>query len=230
MTTIIDPNSSYLPEIQSGHSEQSNIEVKIDENVEDVPIVSNDTDDPKRQGKVEDVPLVSDTEDTEEILPVKPRKKLTQKEIFKPPVVQQVISSVTGKPKKKMSEKQLEHLAKARAKGLATRQRNKKLRDEGKAVETSKKTVKENVRIQEKIIKEKEKITNEEIENITFNAIQKYEILRKSRKVEKKKKQEEDKEKNKHMAVVNNHLNNAMRRSTGSVPDVWEETLKGLWT
>ena len=225
MTTKINPNSSYLPEIQSC---DSNIEIKIDENVEEISSPKEDIQDeidPKGQGNE-----ISVVEDEEEILPVKPRKKLTQKEIFKPPVVQQVISNVTGKPKKKMSEKQLAHLAKARAKGLATRQRNKKLREEGRAEEISKKTVKENVRIQEKIIKEKEKITNEEIENITFNAIQKYEILRKSRKIEKKKKQEEEKEKNKHMEVVNNHLNNAMRRSTGSVPDVWDDALKGLWT
>ena len=219
----VNPSNSYLPEINEG-----NLEIKI----EDEPIPLTQEDVPLSK---EDVPLsddhdIEEEEEEEEVVEIKPKKKLTQTEIFKPPKIQQVISTVTGKPKKKMTEKQLAHLKTIRAKGLETRKRNKKLRDEGKAVEISKKMKNENTRIKEKIVVEKEKISNVEIENITFNAIHKYEIMRKARKEEKKKKLEIENEKNKHMEVVNKQLNSALRRSTGSMPDIWEDSLKGMWS
>jgi len=215
----MNQKQDYLPEIVEGS--EANIEMVVNEvspEVQDDKPIDEPTDD------------VDETkDDVEEPVPeIKLKKKLEQREIFRPPKVQEIISSTTGKPKKKMSEKQLAHLAKIRAKGLATRQRNKKLREEGKAEEISKKVEKENVRIQEKIIKEKEKLTNQEIEDITFNAINKYETIRKARKAKKREEQEREKKEKAHMEQVNHHLNSAIN-SQQRKADVWDDVLAGMW-
>ena len=138
----MNDKTDYLPEIEE--PPVSNVNVVINEEVgSDGPVDDVEVDDDKvDEEQVEEEPVPE----------VKPRKKLEQKEIFKPPKVQEVISSTTGKPKKKMSQKQLDHLAKIRKKAMETRQRNKKLREEGQAVPVTKKVEKENVRIQEKIM------------------------------------------------------------------------------
>lgn len=218
----MNEKQDFLPEVVE--TSEANIEMVVNEvppEVQDDKPVDeprDDVDEPK-----------DDVDEPEEPVPeVKPKKKLEQKEIFKPPKVQEIISSTTGKPKKKMSEKQLAHLAKIRAKGLATRQRNKKLREEGRAEEISKKVQKENVRIQEKIIKEKEKLTNQEIEDITFNAINKYETIRKARKQKKREEQERERKEKQHMEQVNKHLNSAIN-SQQRKTDVWDDVLAGMW-
>ena len=192
----MDGNTDYLPEIEE--APDSNVNMVINEEVEsDGPV--------EPVGKTNDDDDEEIIEEEEPVPEVKPKKILEQREIFKPPKLQQVISTTTGKPKKKMSQKQLDHLAKIRKKAMITRMKNKKLREEGKAVETSKKVQKENVRIQEKIIKEKEKLSNQEIEQITFNAIEKYETLRKTRKQKKKETLEKERKEKGHMEQVNKH-------------------------
>lgn len=213
----MNDKTDYLPEIEE--PPVSNVNVVVNEEVESA-------------GSVDDVEVGDDKVDEEQVeeepVPeVKPRKKLEQKEIFKPPKVQEVISTTTGKPKKKMSQKQLDHLAKIRKKAMETRQRNKKLREEGQAVPVTKKVQKENVRIQEKIIKEKERLSHAEIEQITFNAIDKYETMRKQRKQKKREDQEKEKKEKAHMEQVNHHLNSAI--SAQRKPDVWDDVLKGMW-
>ena len=220
----MDGNAEYLPEIT-----ESNVIMVVNDETQRAAGGAAARPEEVVDEQVED-PVEEKQEQEEDMIEVKQRKKLEQREIFRPPKVQEVISNTTGKPKKKMSEKQLSHLAKIRAKGLATRQRNKKLREEGKAEEISKKVQKENVRIQEKIIKEKEKISLSEIENITFNAISKYETMRKARKAKKREEQAKEQKEKAHMEVVNNHLNSALRRSTGSAPDIWDSALAGLWS
>ena len=132
----MDGNTDYLPEIEE--APDSNVNMVINEEVECVrPVDDNEVDDDN---------VEVEEEEEENIPEVKPKKILEQREIFKPPKLQQVISTTTGKPKKKMSQKQLDHLAKIRKKAMETRMKNKKLREEGKAVETSKKVQKENVR------------------------------------------------------------------------------------
>jgi len=213
----MDGNTDYLPEIEE--APDSNVNMVINEEVESVrPVDDNEVDDDN---------VEVEEEEEENIPEVKPKKILEQREIFKPPKLQQVISTTTGKPKKKMSQKQLDHLAKIRKKAMETRMKNKKLREEGKAVETSKKVQKENVRIQEKIIKEKEKLSNAEIEQITFNAIEKYETLRKTRKAKKRETLEKEKKEKGHMEQVNKHLNSAI--SVQPQTDVWDDVLKGMW-
>jgi hypothetical protein len=198
--------------------------------VENINMVINEVPPEVEDDKPVDKPIdnVDEKQIEEEPVPVKPRKKLEQREIFRPPKVQEIISSTTGKPKRKMSEKQLAHLAKIREKGLETRMRNKKLREEGKAEEISKKVQKENVRIQEKIIKEKEKLTNLEIEDITINAINKYEMIRKARKQKKREEQERERKEKAHMEHVNHHLNSAIN-SQQRTTDIWDSVLSGMW-
>jgi len=198
--------------------------------VDNINMVINEVPPEVEDDKPVDKPIdnVDEKQIEEEPVPVKPRKKLEQREIFRPPKVQEIISSTTGKPKRKMSEKQLAHLAKIREKGLETRMRNKKLREEGKAEEISKKVQKENVRIQEKIIKEKEKLTNLEIEDITINAINKYEMIRKARKQKKREEQERERKEKAHMEHVNHHLNSAIN-SQQRTTDIWDSVLSGMW-
>ena len=215
----MDGNTDYLPEIEE--APDSNVNMVINEEVEsDGPV--------EPVGKTNDDDDEEIIEEEEPVPEVKPKKILEQREIFKPPKLQQVISTTTGKPKKKMSQKQLDHLAKIRKKAMITRMKNKKLREEGKAVETSKKVQKENVRIQEKIIKEKEKLSNQEIEQITFNAIEKYETLRKTRKAKKRETLEKEKKEKGHMEQVNKHLNSAISVQQPQT-DVWDDVLSGMW-
>lgn len=216
----MNDKTDFLPEIEE--PAVSNVNVVINEEVESA-------------GPVDDVEVDDDNVDEEQVeeeetVPeVKPKKKLEQKEIFKPPKVQEVISTTTGKPKKKMSQKQLDHLAKIRKKAMETRQKNKKLREEGQAVPVTKKVQKENVRIQEKIIKEKERLSHAEIEQITYNAIDKYETIRKQRKQKKREDEEKEKKEKAHMAVVNHHINSAVRAQEQRKPDVWDSVLSGMF-
>jgi len=217
-------NTEYLPEIIE-EAPPSNINVIINEDPDaerDGPVAERDAEREVDDDNVE-------VEEEENIPEVKPKKKLEQKEIFKPPKLQQVISTATGKPKKKMSEKQLAHLARIREKAMITRKKNKQLRDEGKAVPVTKKVQKENFRIQEKIVKEKERLSNQEIEDITFNAIEKYETLRKTRKQKKKETLEKERREKGHMDVVNKHLNSAISVQQHQQPDIWDSVLSGMW-
>jgi hypothetical protein len=101
-----------------------------------------------------------------------------------------------------MSEKQKAHMDRIRAKGQQAlkekRERNKKLKEQGLPPEPTKrqkqnKIIKEQdnraVEREVKVVREKEKLSKEEIEDITFNAINRYETIRKGRKAEKKKKE-----------------------------------------
>jgi hypothetical protein len=113
------------------------------------------------------------------------------------------------KPKRQISDKQRENLAKAREKALEKRQANAKLRKEGKLPTKKEQEVIDKKPVVNNIIHETKNITNnftkEDIETIANNAASKasakaledYEMVRKHRKAKKKEAQQITKEKEK---------------------------------
>ena len=129
------------------------------------------------------------------------------------------IEPVPKAPKKKrvMSEKQKAHLAKAREKALAKRRANKEIRDKAKAIKQEERKVKfekeekrEAVMEEAKeIIKKKEEetivmksdimdknsyIQKDDLQEIMYQGIMRYDALRKQRKQEKRKVQQQQRQ------------------------------------
>ena len=126
------------------------------------------------------------------------------------------IEPVPKAPKKKrvLSEKQKAHLAKAREKALAKRRANKEIKDKAKAIKEEERKVKfekeeKRVAVMEEakeIIKQKEEetlvmksdimdknsyIQKDDLQEIMYQGIMRYDALRKQRKQEKKQVQQE---------------------------------------
>lgn len=190
----MENKTDYLPEMELP-PEESEVEMEINEIGEDIPS-------PVRP------PTPVNDDDAEALEPViEPKKIIQQDEIFGagPKVVKIADPEVVPKPKPKrqkkpMSEKQKAHMDRIRAKGQQAlkekRERNRKLKEQGLPPEPTKrqkqnKIIKEQdnraVEREVKVVREKEKLSKEEIEDITFNAINRYETIRKGRKAEKKK-------------------------------------------
>ena len=143
----------------------------------------------------------------EEIIDVEPRKRVDTNEVFKKTVKKDnksVEVVPVKKPKRKMSEAQLENLKKARIKAMETRKRNKELREKGEKIPTKKQIIKEKEIEDKKPIVHNHitnNITKEDIIEISKksarDALIDYEVVRKKRKEEKKKKQAEENHKQK---------------------------------
>lgn len=210
---------SILPEI---------LEKEIVENVEEIKEEIKDL--------KSDMPDIIEAElSDEDILPVEEvKQKVQHEDVFKsmeqmevaPPVMVKKV-----KQKRKMSEEGLKKLALARVKAVETRKRNALLRKEGKM--KTKKQVKEELiekDIEDKrpvvnhIVNETKNITNnitkEDIEKIaletsskaTAKVLQEYEIVRKTRKEEKRKLKEKQNEKVK----IHNTIMKAQGKTIGS--------------
>jgi hypothetical protein len=158
-------------------------------------------------------------EEGEKVPLVKTRRKLKQDEVFTTPKVKPVapLEEKKEEPKKKgkrkCSEKQLAHLAKIRQKGLeAARAKNAKNAKDPNYVPKKKK---------ERQVAEA-KVSEEVIERISTNAIEKYEVKRKERKALKKKAQEEEEHKKK----VKQTINRAMKNPDPD--DIWAAALGGM--
>ena len=108
-----------------------------------------------------------ETDDEEEVIAKKPKK-----EIFELPKIE--ISKKTGKPKRKLTEKQLENLAKARAKSKTKRAALKEANDMEKATKKEMRKKEREARIikkeeQEALISMKAKLQDEANRNSTWD-------------------------------------------------------------
>lgn len=175
----------FMPQIT-----EQNIEMEVEEQEpnEDT-IISND--EPNEEPNEE-----------EELVEVEPRPRVDTDEIFKKNVKKSGLDIIpTKKPKRKMSDKQLENLKKAREKAAETRKKNRELRQQGQKVLTKKQKIKEDLEKKEIEIKKPivhnhitNNITKEDIIEISKksarDALVDYEIVRKQRKEQKKKDRE----------------------------------------
>jgi len=159
-------------------------------------------------------------EEGEKVPLVKTRRKLKQDEVFTTPKVKPVVpleekkEEPKKKGKRKCSEKQLAHLAKIRQKGLeAARAKNAKNAKDPNFVPKKKMTKKAVAAAA---------VSEEDIERISTNAIEKYEVKRKERKAIKKKAQEEEE----HKAKVKQTINRAMKNPDPD--DIWAAALGGM--
>tara|TARA_R110000737_G_C14549443_1_gene480397 strand:+ start:155 stop:856 length:702 start_codon:yes stop_codon:yes gene_type:complete len=225
----MENKTDYLPDLDFTdvrEEEEENVSVEINEIGEDIPS-------PVRP----QTPMPEDDLEPEQI----PKRILKQDDVFGAgPKVMRVADQLdvsqtpVAKPKKQkkpMSDKQKAHMDKIRAKGQLAlkekRERNKKLKEQGLPPEVNKKgkqnkIITEKVKEQEerlverevKVVREKEKLSSQEIEDITFNAINRYETIRKGRKIEKKKTQALQQEEHK----VKQTLGRAMRMPVDDDP------------
>lgn len=174
----------------------------------------------------------------EELQPVvEPREKLSQDEVFTTPQVKPVqpLDDVPNpakvkKAKRPLSDKQKAHLERIREKGQlamkAKREENKKLKEQGLAPKQTKKKIKElaetKAAVDRLVVKEKEKMSEEDIERISEKAIANYELKRKARKEEKKKTQSEELHKDK----IKTQISRAMGKPDPD--DIWAHALGGM--
>lgn len=221
--------NDYLPEMEAPPppEEEQNITMEIQEDDE---------------GNI----VYSDNED--EVPEVVMKPKIAQEDIFadapkivkiKAPSKQEPESPKTrelpkekltkkGKPKRKPTQKQLEHLEKIRKKGQETRRRKaeeKKLAlAKGEEVPKTEKRKKEIQETKEVVKQEFTKYSKEEIEEITFKAIERHEEKRKQRKAEKKRLEEEK--------AKTHAINTTLRRATGNPAqnDIWSQALGGMFS
>ena len=158
-----------------------------------------------------------------EPLPVKRKPKLKNEDIFRTPQIQPIKEPVKEKKKRKVSQKQLDALAKARENMKKKREEAKKLKEEGKEPPPSKRQQKQEKQVKEVIQQQGQMYSEEQIAKITSNAIEQYEVKRKARKEVKKKKQEEVEQ----QQQVQRTLNRAL--GTPDPNDIWSHALSGMY-
>jgi len=162
-------------------------------------------------------------EEESEPLPVKRKPKLKNEDIFRTPQIQPIKEPVKEKKKRKVSQKQLDALAKARENMKLKREEAKKLKEEGKDVPKSKRQVNQEKQVKEVIKEQGQLYTQEEISKIVEQGIQKYDLQRKARKEVKKKKQEEEAQ----QQQVRQTLNRAL--GTPDPNDIFAYALQGMY-
>jgi hypothetical protein len=186
--------------------------VNFDDNPTTIESVIDDVKDTDRGSPSEEAAPRQRREEVEEIpevLEVKPI--IEDQQIFKEPSVQQ-----PPKRKKKASAKQLEHLAKAREKALATRRRNAAEKQKKNAVKTLQKEaskgktdIKSDGEAAQSFIMN---LSPAQIQQLQEDAIEKYDTKRKARKKLKKEAIEEQKKAT--------HTNNVIHKAiTQTDPD-----------
>ena len=141
----------------------------------------------------------------EEVVEIEEKEKLNPNDVFKPKqqrIPERDTVPVVYKTKRPITEKQKEHLAKARQVAKEKRERNKQLREEGKQAEQTQKEKREQ-KVAERVAKKipqtvnntttiNQTITEEEIVKLTkkatAEALAKYDLERKARKADKQEK------------------------------------------
>ena len=196
-------------EITDTVSDEGNEDIKDDEEIIKEELIEQEEEEEVVEEEDEKVPLV------------KTRRKLKQDEVFTTPKVKPVapLEEKKEEPKKKgkrkCSEKQLAHLAKIRQKGLeAARAKHAKNAKDPNFVPKKKMT--------KKAVAAAAAVSEEDIERISTNAIEKYEVKRKARKAVKKKEKEEEE----HKAKVKQTINRAMKHPDPD--DIWAAALGGM--
>ena len=147
----------------------------------------------------------NEDEKEEEVLEIEEKEKLNPNDVFKPKqqrIPERETVPVVYKTKRPITEKQKEHLAKARQVAKEKRERNKQLREEGKQAEQTQKEKREQ-KVAERVAKKipqtvnntttiNQTITEEEIVKLTkkatAEALAKYDLERKARKADKQEK------------------------------------------
>jgi len=202
-------------EITDTVSDEGNEDIKDDEEIITDEVPEEEKEEKKEEEVVE--------EEDEKVPLVKARRKLKQDEVFSTPKVKPVapLEEKKEEPKKKgkrkCSEKQLAHLAKIRQKGLeAARAKHAKNAKDPNFVPKKKMTKKAVAAALQSGVSE------EDIERISTNAIEKYEVKRKARKAVKKKEKEEEE----HKAKVKQTINRAMKNPDPD--DIWAAALGGM--
>ena len=159
----------------------------------------------------------------EEPLPVKRKPKLKNEDIFRTPTIQPIKEPEKPKKKRKVSQKQLDALAKARENMKKKREEAKKLKEEGKEPPPSKRQQKQEKQVKEVIQQQGQLYTQEEISKIVEQGIQKYDLQRKARKEVKKKRQEEEAQ----QQQIQRTLNRALGQPDPN--DIWHHALSGMY-
>lgn len=182
----------------------------------------------REESIVDEEELIEEQEEViEEEVPepvVKPKKKFKNEEVFRTPTIQPVKDPEKPPKKKRVATaKQLEALAKAREKRKIAREEAKKLKEQGVEPPPSKRQQKQEKQVKEVIQKQGQIYTEEQIANITANAIEQYEVKRKARKVVKQKKKEEEEQQKK----VQQTLNRALGQPDPN--DIWSHALSGMY-
>jgi len=131
------------------------------------------------------------------------------------------------RPKRKMDPVHLEKLQAGRIKAQETRARNKKLREEGadipKPLTRKEKELKNVIESVVEPRKSQNQISKADLEEAQFQAIQRYEQIRKKRKAEKQQKQKEQKALQQSQATIHRAINPHQ-------PDIWDHALGGMFT
>ena len=154
-------------------------------------------------------------------------RKLQEKEAKKLAKQQEKERLKALRPKKQMSPEHLEKLQAGRLKAQETRARNKKLREEGADIpKPLTKKEKELKNVVESVIeprKSQNQLSKSDLEEAQFNAIMRYEEMRKKRKVEKQKKQKEEQILQQSQATIARAVNPHPQK------DVWDMALGGMF-
>jgi hypothetical protein len=223
--------SSYLPEMEAppppseGEQEQ-NITMEINEDDEGNIVYSDNEDEVPEVVMKPKIAQEDIFADAPKIVKIKAPPK-EKEESPKTRELPKEKLTKAGKPKRKPTQKQLEHLATIRAKGQETRRRKAEAKKlalaRGEEVPKTEKRKKEIQETKEVVKQEFTKYSKEEIEEITFKAIERHEEKRKLRKAEKKKLEEEK--------LKTHAVNTTLRRATGNpaVNDVWGQALAGMF-
>lgn len=131
------------------------------------------------------------------------------------------------RPKKQMTPEHMERLQAGRIKAQETRARNKLLREQGADIpKPLTKKEKELKNVVESVIeprKANNQLSKADLEEAQFNAIMRYEEIRKKRKTEKQKKQKEEHVLKQSQASIHRAVNPHQ-------PDVWDMTLGGMFS
>jgi len=133
-----------------------------------------------------------------------------------------------ARPKKQMSPAHLEKLQAGRLKAQETRARNKKLREEGADIpKPLTKKEKQLKNVVESVIEPRQpqnQISKSDLEQAQFNAIMRYEEMRKKRKTVKKQKEKEEQLLQQNTATIQRAVNPHPQ------PDIWDHALAGMFS
>tara|TARA_R110001583_G_scaffold68422_3_gene194641 strand:- start:1374 stop:2087 length:714 start_codon:yes stop_codon:yes gene_type:complete len=166
-----------------------------------------------------------DAEDAEPV-PVKPKKKLSNAEVFHTPQVMAVQDPEKPVKKKRVpTEKQLAALKKARETNRLKRIAQKKIKEAGEDPPLellSKKKQRQKTAVTKEIRAQQNMFSEDQVAKITADAIEKYEVKRKVRKQAKLKVREADEEEKK--------TRQTLQRALGQpdTSDPWGMVLSGL--
>ena len=225
--------TDYLPDFVDAETQEENPSINadnIDEQVEDI----KESEDAFTEGEGDEEIIQQELEEDlkkeeEEVPVVTARKKLTQDEVFSTPKVKPV-TPLTDEPKKKkkrvMSEKQLANLKKAREKAMANKKARKEAKEKGlpkpDLPPTKKEIKKEQIKKEKQEQYELTKLSDEQLEELSFRAVQKYDTIRKERKAKKK----EQQSRIAHKEKVKKQILKA--QGVPDADDIWSQALGGM--